>query len=323
MNSVKTIRAARVAASIVASVAAAGGCVFGVPAALAAVPSLPAPPAACEAALVLGGPLDAGDDLHLGRADNHFRPGAPDSSSQTFVYGDAGSDCLEGGPAYDLLNGGTGDDWLVGGNGPDQLVGGAGNDTLLTGRGDDRSATSGGESASGGGGDDTVLPGPGDTRITLGSGDDRVVGTDGTGGEILCGPGEDTVVADALDTLSDCEHVTRVPAPATRQKHEAGGVTLRFRSPWARRPADGLISFFATITRPEGARCGGLSQEIATRGQDVVVRLRPGREFRPCAGRWTVSVSATFEDDPNSECDGGGCGITSADVTPERAFRLR
>lgn len=288
----------------------------------ATAPALPALPAACGAALLVGDPLDAGDDVHLGPADDHFRPGVPGPSAQTFVFGDEGDDCVLGSVGYDRLDGGAGGDRLVGGDGPDQLFGGAGDDTLLTGRDDARSAVSGGESVDAGPGDDTVAPGPGSTAVTLGAGDDRVLATDGSAGPIACGAGEDTVVADAGDTLTGCEHVTRAEAPTVRIRHAGGGVTLGFRSPWSRRGADGLIGWSATLTHPRGRGCGGLGESVTTRGRDVIVRLRPGPEAPPCRGRWSARVVATFEDDPQSECDGGGCGIEAAPVTATVPFTL-
>jgi Ca2+-binding RTX toxin-like protein len=45
------------------------------------------------------------------------------------VYGDAGSDWLEGSSSYDKLRGGPGDDQVVGGAGFDVAIGGGGTDT--------------------------------------------------------------------------------------------------------------------------------------------------------------------------------------------------
>jgi Ca2+-binding RTX toxin-like protein len=88
--------------------------------------------------------------------------------------GSAGHDVLRGTSLPDRLNGAGGPDTLVGYAGDDVLTGGAGLDT-----------------------------------ITAGKGNDAVRLRDGERDVADCGPGNDTVAADAVDQLVACESVTR------------------------------------------------------------------------------------------------------------------
>lgn len=95
----------------------------------------------------------------------------------------SGSVLVRGYGGTDRLTGGTGEDALYGGDGDDVLVGGAGFD---------------------------ILDG--------GTGNDTINSRDGAVDRVRCGPGTDTVVADAGDALTDCESVdvpptTVAPAP--------------------------------------------------------------------------------------------------------------
>ena len=91
------------------------------------------------------------------------------------LRGTSGRDALAGGPGDDVLRGLGGRDALAGGSGADDLFGGSGRDALSGGRGNDFI-------------------------------DD---GNDGVADAIVCGPGIDTVRADGVDELEDCERVTR------------------------------------------------------------------------------------------------------------------
>jgi Ca2+-binding RTX toxin-like protein len=87
----------------------------------------------------------------------------------------------------DILRGTKSSDWITGKRGADRLFGRQGNDILT-----------------GGPGTDYVHGGPGFDRLQL---------RDGERDRAVCGPGRDTVVADARDVASsDCETVLR-PAP--------------------------------------------------------------------------------------------------------------
>lgn len=281
----------------------------------------PPPPISCATPLVRGDPLDAGNDLHLGPAPDHFQPGA-DDDGQTYVFGEAGDDCLVGSGGYDWLDGGPGDDRLVGGPRSDRLVGGSGNDSLLTGDELGGPALSALETIRGGRGDDTAWPGPGSTAIVLGPGDDRVIGTDGSAGTIDCGPGDDTVVADADDQTIACEQVRRRPPLRIRVRPRDGGATLRLRAPWGVRRGGDLIGWSAAVAGPRRPGCGGLRTTDVSHGRRVTLRLRPARGTVACPGRWRVQVEAVFADDPQAECDGGDCGTATAAVGPRVAFVL-
>jgi Ca2+-binding RTX toxin-like protein len=95
------------------------------------------------------------------------------------VPGTQGSDELTLGGGNNRVYARAGDDMVDGGGGNDRLRGGRGDDTLLGGAGDDR--------LKGGQDDDYLDGGEGDDRINA-RGDGR------DGDEVVCGPGEDTVL---------------------------------------------------------------------------------------------------------------------------------
>ncbi|HEU5278827.1 MAG TPA: hypothetical protein VFU26_07990 [Gaiellaceae bacterium] len=111
-----------------------------------------------------------------------------------FLYGEAGNDRLFGEGRADMLRGGPGNDYLDGGPGRDTLIDGPGNDRVV-------------------GGDeiDRIILEPGSDRVSAGKGDDLVqAGVDGRRDVISCGPGRDTVYAEAIDRIArDCERVLR------------------------------------------------------------------------------------------------------------------
>ena len=102
--------------------------------------------------------------------------------------GTDGDDELIGSYAGDTLIGLGGNDSLFGKNGQDCLRGGRGNDWL-----------------SGGPGNDTINTGRGSNVVRAGSGNDTVNAKNGRRDSIDCGPGRDTVEADAKDVLRSCE----------------------------------------------------------------------------------------------------------------------
>lgn len=153
-----------------------------------------------------------GDDI-IKLATNGAGLGAGGSGDDQ-LYGNSSTDALSGGPGADLVAGGKGYAvTLSGDGGPDRIVprtlhaatsGGDGNDLIL-----------GGETISGGSGADQILSYGGAT-VDAGAGADQVDAADGSGepDTIACGPGSDTVWADAEDTVgADCEHVLAGPAP--------------------------------------------------------------------------------------------------------------
>jgi hypothetical protein len=144
------------------------------------------------------------------------------SASET-INGNAGGDALNGGGGADTLDGGAGDDTLDGGTGGDALIGGLGTDTVTY-----ASRTNGvtispdgvpndGENGEG----DNVMP---DVETLVGgSGNDTISARDGDTQTIRCGPGDDSVVADAFDNVAgDCEHVDQ-PASGGGSSGSGGG----------------------------------------------------------------------------------------------------
>jgi Ca2+-binding RTX toxin-like protein len=131
-------------------------------------------------------------------------------SGSDSLNGDGGADLLteRDGPAGATLSGGDGNDRLVGGD-ADQLNGGSGGDILIGG------APFGGAILDGGNGIDLITS-TGGATITAGPGADLVNAANGSDGAdtISCGPGYDSVWADATDRVSrDCERRLSGPAP--------------------------------------------------------------------------------------------------------------
>ncbi len=144
---------------------------------------------------------------------------------------------IDAGPAEDnvkydvegvtgIVAGGTGtdvvaslkatNDYLSGDQGNDTVDAGAGNDEV---RGED--------------GNDTLKGGDGTDKLFGGTGADTIESNDGTADTVICGPGNDSVIADTADELDGCENVDRrvvappADAPAgddtTKPKLQAGG----------------------------------------------------------------------------------------------------
>lgn len=121
---------------------------------------------------------DAPEDLR--------RMGGP-SGGAGVVEALGGDDVLVGGTWADTLDGGAGSDRITGGFGDDRLIGGPGRDTIVG---------------------DTDAPYCNRYSCSLPFGNDTVEARDGEADSITCGPGTDTVVADAVDVVApDCERV--------------------------------------------------------------------------------------------------------------------
>lgn len=139
-----------------------------------------------------------------------------------------GSGGRTGGPERDVLAkddiethvGGNGDDVLIGNASSNQLVGVApadtegvtpgppGNDTFMGGGGQDVML--------GSTGNDTLTGGPGSDLHIADAGNDRIVSRDDASEGISCGPGTDSVRADATDQVdADCEQVDQPKGGAT------------------------------------------------------------------------------------------------------------
>ena len=80
--------------------------------------------------------------------------------------------------------------------GPDDLRGGGSADRLA-----------------GGSGNDTVTGNGGADELSGGDGDDTIQARDGVADQVDCGLGADTAVADASDTVANCESVQPPPLP--------------------------------------------------------------------------------------------------------------
>jgi Ca2+-binding RTX toxin-like protein len=114
------------------------------------------------------------------------------------VPGTKGDDELTMGGENDRVYARAGDDVVDGGEGNDRLRGGRGDDTLLGGGGDDR--------LKGGQDSDYMDGGEGDDRINA-RGDGR------DGDEVICGPGEDTVLLGRGDEVVDADGCEQVKLP--------------------------------------------------------------------------------------------------------------
>jgi hypothetical protein len=145
--------------------------------------------------------------------------------SPTLYVGTDGDDYVKVGQATNPgeMRGGNGNDDLNGADGSEKIDGGPGDDHL-----------------DGGYGDDVITGGPGKDRISgdlaggdcgpiwckLPYGNDVIYAQDGEADSIACGWGDDTVYADAIDSVSpDCETVNRAgatPVPPTTPKTTPG-----------------------------------------------------------------------------------------------------
>jgi hypothetical protein len=139
------------------------------------------------------------------------------------LSGDAGDDQLKGGAGADVLNGGPGTDTFLAAGGTwtvslddvandgvspavsnvrsdvENITGGSFGDTLT--------GSAAGNVLRGGGGGDTLDAKGGADQLFGETGDDQINARDGAADTIDCGDGNDTVQADALDTVIGCETV--------------------------------------------------------------------------------------------------------------------
>jgi Ca2+-binding RTX toxin-like protein len=148
-----------------------------------------------------------GLDLVVGEAGNDKAYGG-DGNDRVFgnagndrVYGNAGADRVSGGAGNDRASGDAGNDAVLGADGNDSLAGGSGNDTVSGGAGKD--------AISGGPGSDTMSGGLGRDTVRGDAGNDKINVRDGQRDVVNCGSGRDSVTADKVDVLRNCENVTR------------------------------------------------------------------------------------------------------------------
>ena len=124
------------------------------------------------------------------------------------LYGQTGSNTVDGGDGDDEISGGIGDDTLIGGAGNDFLYGDQGNNILYGGPGNDILkvvGSTGSNELYGGDGDDTLEGGTGNDRLEGGAGVDTLSGSDGddtlvggADGDVLKGGnGNDTYIVGA------------------------------------------------------------------------------------------------------------------------------
>jgi Ca2+-binding RTX toxin-like protein len=179
--------------------------------------------------ILIGGPGDdtldgaGGADQVFGGVGNDMLLGG--SGSDTLA-GEDGNDNLQGGTEADGLNGGDGNDLLDGGPGNDILTGGPGDDAAIyASRSKDVDVTMDGADNDGESGERDQI------RLTVestktGAGNDSINVRDGLKGEVSCGRGTDSVIADATDVIaSDCEQ-TDVSAASTRCRVRNGSLTM-------------------------------------------------------------------------------------------------
>lgn len=171
---------------------------------------------------------DAGDDrihggggadwLEAGEGSDRVRGGRQGDNvlggaGQDALFGSVGGDTLLGGDDDDELYGGRGTDRVFGEEGSDRIRGGNRADRLIGGEGDDKlSGGRGKDRVFGSGGDDKLFGNSSRDRLSGGHGDDVLKAVDGRRDAVICGPGIDRVVAEAIDRVRrDCETVVRVP----------------------------------------------------------------------------------------------------------------
>ena len=133
----------------------------------------------------------------------------------------------------------------------------------------------------GGGGADEVTGGGGFDFVRAGTGDDKVFAQDGVVDRIICGDGNDTVSADAIDILTGCETVQlpAVPPPPPpprrprrpRRRHRSCRSRVRSRGP---RPS-------SRATR----RSSSSPRRLPARRSSASWTRRPGRPA-PRPARW-------------------------------------
>jgi hypothetical protein len=233
------------------------------------------------------------------------------------VGGGHGADTMTGNERRNVFAGGEGDDVLAGGGGDDHLVGASGADRLTGAEGQD---LLGGED-----GDDMLDGGTGVDRYygdsvgaciaySCPSGRDDIRARDGEREEISCGPGTDTLEADATDVIYDsvsavdqCEgHLgtaagpNGAPAGAARfavlgaKVDRRGRIVVRLTA-----PGPGKATVRATARGPRSRRIavGAASRRISRAGKTTIT-ITPSRAAKRAVRsrkRLTVSLNVAFK----------------------------
>lgn len=125
-----------------------------------------------------------GNDVLIGNNAANQIVGVAPPGTAGVKPGPAGNDILIGTGGNDLMLGAEGNDWSFGGDGVDVMLAAGGNDLLMGQAGVD--------------------------NFNAGDGNDVNLARDGTADSISCGPGTDSLDADAIDArpANDCESVT-------------------------------------------------------------------------------------------------------------------
>ena len=144
---------------------------------------------------------------------------ASEVGNRADLTGKGGNDQLKGTDSDDAIDGGAGNDTLTGGYGNDTIVGGPGQDKIV--------------------GDRDGRCNEMHCDLSPGSSADTIDAVDGETDNISCGPGQDSVKADAADVVApDCETVTRAgaaPAPAVTPGARANGKATKDKGATAQR----------------------------------------------------------------------------------------
>lgn len=175
----------------------------------------------------------AGDDIALVGGDDRSSAAEGDDcvaggDGDDGLSGNVGDDLVQGMAGEDRVFGREGDDRLSGNSSDDRVIGGEGNDLIFGREDDDRLSGNGGDDlVRGGDGDEVIFGRDGDDRISGNAGadtiqanrgrdrvfgregNDRIRVRDGVREVVDCGSGRDTVAADRLDVLRNCESVFR------------------------------------------------------------------------------------------------------------------
>jgi hypothetical protein len=224
------------------------------------------------------------------------------------MTGNGGRNVFGGGEGDDVLDGAGGDDHLVGASGADKLTGGPGQDLL------------GGED-----GDDLLDGGSGVDRYygdsvsaciaySCPSGRDDIRAQDGEREEISCGPGTDTLEADAFDVIYDsvtlvdqCEgHLGTAGGSsgaaggaarfrvAGAKADRRGRIVVRFTAPG---PGRATVRASARVPRSGRMAVGTASRRISRAGKATltVTPSRAAKRALRSRRRLTVSLNVTFK----------------------------
>jgi len=288
---------------------------------------------------------DAGSDGLTGKGGNDLLDGGP---GENYMDDGLGDDTSLGGPNNDTFIAGPGRDIFAGGDGTDTVDYRARTGAVtitLNGVADDGEATEGDnagadiESAFGGSGSDRIVGGPngntlrggagndsitggvGEQRIEGDEGDDLIDSRDGVYDSIDCGPGNDTVFADAGDFTTGCEiapdrdgdgTVNEADcAPDDAAVHPGAGEVFGNPidedckgGPGYFRVASGISFRFVAKKRPARVRVSRLRITSLRAGDRIEVRCRGGKA-KGCAfslkkrtarsGQSSVNVASLFK----------------------------